>query len=92
MISLSEWLWILFAANTAAYYYLGRKVVSQPIHNHPKLFWGWRMKWAAVVLPPNIFIALTVAGFALTDSGWKLFWASVFVYCLFVVRPRMIEW
>ena len=85
-------LWILFGINTLIYYYVGRAVLSQPKHNHPMLFWSGGMKWAAMVVPPSGYLALIVAGFFLTDSGWMVLLASIIAYWVFAVRTRIDEW
>ena len=82
----------MFAVNTGIYIYVGRFVTSKPRHLHPRLVWNPTMLWLAVVGPPSVFIALVVAGFAFTDSGWSLLFASVIAYVVFSVLPSSEWW
>ena len=87
----TSWLWVLLGINTAIYAYVGRAVISQPRHNLPQLFWNPNMVWLAGCFPPTGYLAIAVAGFLLTDSGWRLLAASAFAYAVLAVRPRIYE-
>ena len=81
-------LWFALAVNSAVYVYVGRAYISKPRHEHPVLFWNPHVARLAVGLPPSMFVAITVAGFVLTDSGWWLLIVSALVYVGFSVRPN----
>ena len=86
-------LWVLFGINTAIYYYVGRAVVSRPYHELPFLFLGHPNRvFVAVFLPPTGYLAIVVAGFFLTDSGWWLLTASAVAVVVLAVRPQIHFW
>ena len=91
----NSWLWVLFGINTAIYYYVGRAVVSRPYHELPLFFYGSNMqnKLLVVLCLPQIgYLAIVVAGFFLTDSGWWLLTASAVAIVVLAVRPRIHLW
>ena len=90
-MSASGWLWVLWMLNTALYYYVGRAMVSQPRHRHPRLFWNANVKVIALIFPMAGYIALVVAGFLVTDIGWRILAGSFGAYVLLAVRPRFLE-
>ena len=90
-MSVEAWLWIAFGVTTAIYYYVGRVVISQPRHNLPRLFWNPTMVWIAGVFPPFGFLAVSVAGFVLTDHGWWFVAACAAAFFALAVRPRIHE-
>ncbi len=84
-------LWGLFLANTLLYRYIGRSVISQPSWNHPPIFYAWRMKMAAVIVPFLIYIALVVASFFFTNWGVSMLCAVLIACLVFATRPSYDE-
>ena len=91
----NNWLWIFWGINTAIYYYVGRFVVSRPLHRLPLFFIGPNMQnklLVAVCLPQIGYLAIVVAGFFLTDSGWWLLTASAVAIVVLAVHPQIHFW
>lgn len=81
-------LWIALLVNTVIYRYIGRAVISQPRHFHPRIFWNPKILTLAVTLPILGFVAIAISGFVLTDKGWSILAVVLLAGGVFAVKPH----
>ena len=79
-------LWILFGASAALYWWVGKVFVSQPKFNHPQLFWNPAVAKTLVAAPLLGFGAVAIGGFVFTANGWWFVGAVVAAFVLLSAR------
>jgi hypothetical protein len=86
-----NWIWVALAGATLVYYLVGRRIVARPRWELGRIWQNPIVLYLALLLPVLLFFLVIVAGLALTNQGWYYFAASLALFFLLAVKPRIGE-